>query len=226
MRVLLVEDDAQLRTSIVRGLHEAGYDVDEATDVDEAGAALGSAEYDVVVLDILIPGGDGVELCRNLRAREIWTPVLMLTALDAVEDRIRGLDAGADDYLPKPFDFGELLARLRALARRPATGSEAELRVADLVVDLRRRRARRGDRTIELTAKEFDLLAYLARNAGRVVPREELVEHVWDDRAQQSNVIDVYASRLRRKLQAEAREPLLATLRGVGYVLESPPTGP
>lgn len=222
MRILLVEDDRQLRTSVARGFREAGYQVDEATDGEEALDVAASAFHDCIVLDILLPRRDGLEVCRELRARKNWVPILMLTALDAVEDRIRGLDAGADDYLPKPFDFGELLARVRALTRRRSEGTEVELRVGDLVIDTRRRTVRRRDREIQLTVKEFAFLSLLARNAGRVVTRTELMAHVWDDSTAHSNVIDVYASRLRRKIDEGEPVALFTTHRGIGYVLGMP----
>jgi DNA-binding response OmpR family regulator len=225
MRVLLVEDDRLLRASVVRGLQEASYRVDEAVDGIEALSMAASGQYDVVILDILLPGMDGIAVCRELRSREDWVPILMLTALDAVEDRIAGLDAGADDYLPKPFDFGELLARLRALTRRRGEGEAPEIRVGDLTIDTRRRNVRRGQRDIALTPREFAFLVHLARNAGRVVTRAELVENVWDDSQQNSNVIDVYASRLRRKIDEGEPVALFMTLRGSGYMLEATDAG-
>ena len=227
MRILLVEDDRQLRTSVVRGLQEASYVVDQAADGVQALEMAARGQYDAVILDILLPKLDGIAVCRAMRAREDWVPILMLTALDAVEHRITGLDAGADDYLPKPFDFGELLARVRALTRRRSEGDSPEIRVGNLTVDTRRHRVRRGDREIALTAKEFALLLYLARNAGRVVTKSELVTRVWDDNPTHSNVIDVYASRLRRKIDDGEPVPLFTTLRGSGYILEAAnPAGP
>lgn len=220
MRILLVEDDPQLRTSVVRGLRESGFQVEPATRGDQGLEEALAGEYDAVVLDVLLPGMDGISVCRELRSRGNWVPILMLTALDAVEDRIAGLDAGADDYLPKPFDFGELLARVRALTRRRGGGESPEVRVGDLVVDTRRREVRRGGREIPVTAREFTFLLYLARNAGRVVSRAELATQVWEDSPTQSNVIDVYASRLRRKIDEEGDFPLFTTLRGTGYMLD------
>jgi len=222
MRILLVEDDRQLRTAVARGLREAGYDVDEAADGVEALETAVARSHDCIILDILLPRRDGIEVCRELRSRNVWVPILMLTALDAVDDRIRGLDAGADDYLPKPFDFGELLARLRALTRRHHEGTEVELRVGDLVIDTRRRTVHRRDRDIQLTVKEFAFLVHLARNAGRVVTRAELTSAVWDDSQAHSNVIDVYASRLRRKIDEGESVALFVTHRGIGYVLAVP----
>ncbi len=220
MRILLVEDDRQLRGSIARGLREAGYEVDEAGDGLQAESRAAAGGYGCVILDVLLPGRDGIAVCRELRSRDDWVPVLMLTALDGVDHRIAGLDAGADDYLPKPFDFGELLARVRALTRRPGATDQRELRVADLAIDTHRRTARRGSREIELTAKEFDFLLHLARNAGHVVTRAELMTHVWDDSHAHSNVIDVYASRLRRKIDEAEAVRLFETRRGVGYLLD------
>jgi len=222
MRILLVEDDRQLRTSVARGLAEAGYQVDEAADGLEALEAAKAAEFDCVVLDVLLPGRGGLDVCRELRERGDWVPVLMLTALDSVDHRIQGLDAGADDYLPKPFDFGELLARLRALTRRRSGSRAPEIEVGDLVIDTRRRCARRGGRRVDLTAREFAFLLHLGRNAGRIVTRTELMESVWDDSQAQSNVIDVYASRLRKKIDEGEEVALFVTQRGVGYMLDAP----
>ena len=227
MRILFVEDDRQLRTSVARGLREAGYTVDLATTGAQA-LAMAAEAYDAVILDVLIPEPDGIVVCRALRAQGDRVPILMLTALDAVEHRIRGLDAGADDYLAKPFDFGELLARLRALARRAAEPGTpeteaSELRVGDLVIDTDRYRVRRNRREIPLTAKEFAFLVHLARHAGRVVSRADLLAHVWDDaRPSYSNIIDVYASRVRRKIDEGEEVALFRTLRGTGYMLEAP----
>jgi two-component system copper resistance phosphate regulon response regulator CusR len=180
-------------------------------------------EYDAIILDILLPGIDGIEVCRRLRQARIVAPILMLTALDAVEHRIAGLDAGADDYLTKPFDFGELQARLRALTRRRGELLAPDLVIGDLVVDTSRHVARRGDREIPLTAKEFAFLHYMARHAGRIVSRAELMTHVWDDsKGSYSNIIDVYASRLRRKIDDGEPEALFSTHRGAGYLLAVP----
>src|SRR6266536_1104932 len=197
MRILFAEDDRQLRTSIVRGLREASYAVDQAGTGPQALALAAANEYDVIILDVLLPTKDGLEVCRAIREQGNQVPILMLTALDGVDQRIAGLDAGADDYLTKPFDFGELLARLRALTRRRGDVLPATLVVGDLAIDTSRRSVRRNRRDIALTAKEFALLLHLARNAGRVVSRAELMSHVWDDaRNTYSNIIDVYASRL------------------------------
>lgn len=223
MRILLAEDDRHLLTSIARGLREAGYEVDEALTGPTAIELATANRYDVVVLDVLLPGETGLQVCRVVRQRGDRVPILMLTALDAVEHRIAGLDAGADDYLTKPFDFGELLARLRALTRRHGDRASSRLVVGDLVVDTDKHSVRRGDREVALTAREFALLAYLASHAGRVVSRAELMEHVWDDDPDKySNIIDVYASRLRRKIDEGESVALFSTVRGVGFVLTVP----
>jgi DNA-binding response OmpR family regulator len=227
VRVLFAEDDRQLRESVARGLREASYVVDLAPDGTQALALAREHRYDVVILDILMAGMTGLDVCRAIRAAENSVPVLMLTALDAVEQRITGLDAGADDYLTKPFDFGELLARLRALTRRRGDVLSPELIIGDLVIDTTRHQVRRGAREIPLTTKEFTFLHHLARHAGRVVSRAELMEHVWEDKSNTySNIIDVYASRLRRKLEEGDETPLVATLRGTGFMLNVPPGHP
>jgi DNA-binding response OmpR family regulator len=223
MRILFAEDDRQLRTSIVRGLREASYAVDQASTGPQALSLAAGSEYDVILLDVLLPGKDGLSVCREIREQGSRAPILMLTALDGVDQRIAGLDAGADDYLTKPFDFGELLARLRALTRRRGDVLPATLVVGDLAIDVSRRSVRRNRREIALTAKEFALLLHLARNAGRVVSRAELMSHVWDDaRNTYSNIIDVYASRLRRKIDEGEKVALFTTVRGSGFMLEAP----
>jgi two-component system copper resistance phosphate regulon response regulator CusR len=225
MRLLIVEDDRQLRQSVARGLREESYAVDQAADGQQALDLAAAHAYDAIILDILLPGIDGIAVCRQLRALGVTTPVLMLTALDAVEQRIAGLDAGADDYLTKPFDFGELQARLRALTRRRGEVIDNDIAVGDLIVDTRRHAARRGDREIALTAKEFAFLLHLARHAGRVVSKAELMAHVWDDsRESWSNIIDVYASRVRRKVDDGESVALFSTHRGAGYMLDAPRT--
>ncbi len=223
MRVLLAEDDRQLRASIARGLREASYAVDQAATGPQALAFAAANEYDAIVLDVLLPGKSGIVVCRTVRERGGRVPILMLTALDAVEQRIAGLDAGADDYLTKPFDFGELLARIRSVTRRRGEVMSAQLVVGDLVIDTARYSVQRAGRDISLTAKEFALLLHLAQNAGRVVSRAELMAHVWGDtRTTYSNIIDVYASRLRRKIDDGETVPLVTTLRGAGLLLEAP----
>jgi two-component system copper resistance phosphate regulon response regulator CusR len=221
MKILFVEDDAQLRSSLARGLREASYEVDEAADGASALSAATAGRYDAIILDVLLPERDGIAVCRELRERSNRVPILMLTALDAVEHRIVGLDAGADDYLTKPFDFGELLARLRALTRRSVEAPNGALTIGDLTIDTGRHRVRRGERDIPLTATEFAFLVYLARNAGRVVSRADLMANVWEDtRSTYSNIIDAYASRLRRKIDEGEAVPMFTTVRGSGYMLE------
>ncbi len=222
MRLLFAEDDRQLRTSITRGLREASYSVDQAATGAQALTLASTNEYDAIVLDVLLPGKSGIVVCRAIREKGNRVPILMLTALDGIEQRIEGLDAGADDYLTKPFDFGELLARLRALTRRRGDVSSSQIVVGDLTIDTARHSVRRGDREITLTAKEFAFLLHLARNSGRVVTRAELVAHVWDDTNTYSNIIDVYASRLRRKIDEGEKVALFNTLRGTGFLLEAP----
>jgi DNA-binding response OmpR family regulator len=227
MRILFAEDDRQLLTSIARGLCEASHEVDQATNGNQALTLALASEYDSIVLDVLLPGKSGIEVCRAIRDHGSRVPILMLTALDAVEHRIAGLDAGADDYLTKPFDFGELLARLRALDRRHGDTLTSRIVVGDLVLDAQRHVAQRGGRDIPLTAREFAFLAHLARNAGRVVSRAELMEQVWDDHPNAySNIIDVYAGRLRRKIDEGERVALFSTVRGIGFVLEIPRSVP
>jgi DNA-binding response OmpR family regulator len=223
MRILFAEDDQPLLASISRGLREASHAVDQATTGSGALALALANEYDVIILDVLLPEMTGLVVCQSIRDRGSRVPILMLTALDAVEQRIAGLDAGADDYLTKPFDFGELLARLRALNRRHADSVPARIVVGDLVIDTARHSVWRSGREIALTAKEFAFLVYLARNAGRVVSRAELMTHVWEDnRGTYSNIIDVYASRLRRKIDDGERAALFTTLRGSGFLLDAP----
>lgn len=224
MRLLLVEDDAVIAASLAKGLREQAYAVDVAADGDAAVYQAAVNPYDAVILDVLLPRRDGFAVCRELRRRGMTMPVLMLTARDATADRIAGLDTGADDYLTKPFAFGELLARLRALLRRPAALTPAVLRVGDLELDTRGQRARRGGQLLALTTKEYALLEYLARNAGRVVGRADISDHVWDDHYDPfSNLIESYINRLRKKVDRPGLAPLIHTRRGAGYVLEVPP---
>jgi len=221
MYVLVVEDERRLAQVIRRVLDEEGHTVDLAYDGEEGLAMAMEGSHDVIVLDILLPGMDGVEVCRTLRASRVDTPVLLLTALDDVQDRVRGLDAGADDYLAKPFAFQELLARLRALGRRRVQAREPErFQTADLVLDLNRRRAERAGRVIELSPKEFALLEFLMRNEGRVVSRTQILDHVWGyDYSPDSNLVDVYVTYVRRKVDRSHDRKLIRTVRGVGYAL-------
>jgi DNA-binding response OmpR family regulator len=221
MYILVVEDERRLAQVVRKVLEEEGHTVDVATDGEEGLAMAMDSSHDVIVLDILLPGIDGFEVCRRLRAGRVDTPVLLLTALDAVEDRVRGLDAGADDYLPKPFAFQELLARLRALGRRRVQARDADqLQTGNLVLDLRRRRAVRDGRTIDLSPKEFALLEFLMRNQGRVVTRTQILDHVWGyDYSPDSNLVDVYVTYLRRKIDRGHQRKLIRTVRGAGYAV-------
>lgn len=222
MRILVVEDDTRLANLIAKGLREHAYAVDVATDAEGALVQAAVNQYDAVVLDVVLPRRSGFDVVRELRARGSSVPVLMLTARDAVRDRIAGLDSGADDYLVKPFDFGELVARLRALLRRSPVVLPEEIVVADLVIDTRAQRVHRAGEPISLTAKEYTLLEYLARNAGRVVSRADITAHVWDENHDPfTNAIEVYINRLRRKVDRDGLQPLLGTRRGAGYVLAS-----
>jgi DNA-binding response OmpR family regulator len=222
MRLLLVEDDVKLARALERGLEREGYSVDHTTTGDDALAQATTSEYDAVILDVMLPGTDGFSVCEALRRGERWSPVLMLTARTEVSDRIRGLDAGADDYLVKPFDFGELLARLRALIRRGPSERQPVLRVGELHFDSATNAVTLAGRRVELTAREFAVLEYLARHAGTVVPRAQLLEHVWAEDVEVSpNIVDVYVGYLRRKLDRPKRRPLIRTVRGVGFLLES-----
>ncbi len=221
MYILVVEDERRLAQVVRKVLEEEGHTVDVAHDGEDGLAMAMDGSHDVIVLDVLLPGIDGFEICRRLRAGGVDTPVLLLTALDAVEDRVRGLDAGADDYLPKPFAFQELLARLRALGRRRVQAREPDrLKTDDLVLDLRRRRAERAGKTIELSPKEFALLEFLLRNEGRVVTRSQILDHVWGyDYSPDSNLVDVYVTYLRRKVDRGHDRRLIRTVRGSGYAL-------
>jgi two-component system, OmpR family, response regulator len=221
MRVLLVEDDVKLTAALQRGLQREGYAVDLAATGDEALLQADVCDYDAVVLDVMLPGLDGFAVCDEMRRRQHGMPVLMLTARDSVSDRIKGLDAGADDYLVKPFDFGELLARLRALVRRGPSARPPVLKVGDLRIDPAAHLVTRDGHQVELTAREFAVLEFLASNAGKVVSRTALLEHVWDENYYGStNVVDVYVGYLRKKLERPFDRPLIRTVRGVGFKLE------
>jgi two-component system OmpR family response regulator len=224
MKVLVIEDDRETAAYLVKGLSESGYSVDLAGDGRQGLFMSSSADYDAIVLDRMLPGLDGLAILGALRTAEIRTPALILSALGTVDDRVKGLRAGGDDYLVKPFAFSELLARIEALLRRGSTVPTAtRLRVADLELDLLSRMVRRGDKTIDLLPREFSLLEYLMRNAGHVVTRTMLLENVWDYHFDpQTNVIDVHVSRLRQKIDKAFERPLLHTVRGAGYCLRAP----
>jgi DNA-binding response OmpR family regulator len=220
MRVLVVEDDPVLASVLENGLTEEGIQVVRAATFDAGRLEAMLGTFNVIVLDVMLPGGSGFDLCSLLRDREVGTPVLMLTARDAVDDRVRGLECGADDYLTKPFAFRELVARIHALARRPPTQIPEVVRIADLEVDLRAHRARRAGREIELTGKEFALLDVFARHRGQVVDRASITAHVWDDNHDtDSNVVDVLVRRLRQKIDDAHSVKLIHTVRGAGYRL-------
>ena len=224
MRILVAEDERKLAGILKGSLEEQGYAIDVAYDGE---GALGLAElepYDLLVLDVMLPGLDGFTVCRRLRARGRQMPILMLTARDTVDDRVAGLDSGADDYLVKPFAFRELLARVRALVRRPVQAKAPVLRVADLEVDTVTREVRRAGRRVALTSKEYGVLECFVRNPNRVLSRDQIAAHVWDyDFVAMSNVVDVYVRYLRRKLRDEGEPRLLRTVRGAGYQLKAPP---
>jgi DNA-binding response OmpR family regulator len=223
MRILVIDDDRRLCTVIKRGLLEEAYAVDLAYDGEEGEYLAEVNPYDLIILDIMLPNRDGIQVCRELRAKKITTPILMLTAKDTVEDRVKGLDTGADDYLIKPFAFNELLARVRALLRREGTSKSPELRVGDLTLNALTRQIWRGQRPIELTTKEYVILEYLMRHPNVVVTRTMIEEHAWDyDFDSLSNLVDVYMRRLRRKIDNEGEDSLIQTVRGAGYRLKTP----
>ena len=221
MRLLLVEDEKKVASFIKKGLEEEGYAVDHASD-GETGVVMGlDGIHDLIILDINLPKLDGLRILTELRRKKIATPVLLLTVRATIEDRVIGLDTGADDYLPKPFSFQELLARVRALLRRRSEAEPPILQVADLTLDPATRLVYRSEEKIELTSKEFSLLDYFMRNQGRVLTRSMIAEHVWDyDFDTTTNVIDVYVNYLRKKIDATREPTLIHTIRGVGYVLK------
>lgn len=222
MRVLVVEDNPRLSGLLVRGLAEEGYAVDACADGEEAVQRAAVGDYDLIVLDVMLPRRDGVSACAAMRRAGVRAGILMLTARDTLRDKVAGLDAGADNYLTKPFELGELLARLRALLRRGA-GGEAALTVADLRLDPVGKRVERAGQRVELSAREYALLEFLMRHPGQVLSRARIEEAVWqDDSALDGNVVDVYVSYLRAKLDKPFGTPLLHTVRGMGYVLRGP----
>jgi DNA-binding response OmpR family regulator len=224
MRVLLVEDDMRLATTVRRGLEEAGIGVDIAGDGPDGLSAARATPFDVVVLDVLLPGMDGFAVCRELRRERVKVPVLMLTSRDSVEDRVNGLSAGADDYLTKPFAFAELLARIRALTRRHLDNRSAVLEVGALRLDTDARVLTVNGHRVELTTKEFSILEYFLHHPNRVLTRKQIEDHVWNyDFASESNLVEVYIARLRRKLGACGVDGLIKTLRGTGGYRLNPP---
>jgi len=224
MRILVVEDQSAVANFIVKGLREESYAVDHTGNGRDALELLGCGEYDLVVLDLMLPGKSGIEVTETLRGTGCGTPILMLTARDSTADKVRGLDAGADDYLTKPFSFEEFLARVRALLRRGHQQLQGKLQAADLIMDPSRHEVWRGGRRIDLTAKEYALLEYLLRSKGRILSRTAIIEHVWDIHFDSdTNVVDVYIRYLRRKVDEEFTVKLIHTVRGVGYVLRETP---
>jgi len=222
MRILVVEDERRLCGIIKRGLLEEGYAVDTAYDGEEGEYMAGSAPYDLIILDIMLPKKDGIEICQELRLKKVNTPILMLTAKDTVEDRVNGLDAGADDYLVKPFAFNELLARVRALLRRTGSSKSPKLQVGNLVMDILTREVWRGQRSIELTSKEYTILEYFMRHPNVVITRTMLEEHAWDyEFDSMSNIIDVYIRRIRRKIDERGQGSLIQTIRRAGYRMKA-----
>lgn len=222
MRVLVVEDERRLAAIIKRGLLEEGYSVDTVYDGEEALYMAETTPFDLIILDVMLPRKDGIEVCKALRAKKVNVPILMLTARDTVEDRVKGLDSGADDYLVKPFAFAELQARIRALLRREAQPKTQKLQAGDLVMDTLTRELSRGQRKIELTAKEHAILEYFMRHPGAVITRTMLEENAWDyEFDSMSNIIDVYVRRLRGKIDADGEESLIQTVRGAGYRLKA-----
>ncbi|MGO8948760.1 MAG: response regulator transcription factor [Ktedonobacterales bacterium] len=223
MRILLIEDNHRLNQSLAASLTHEGYSVDSAYDGQEGQDLAEMAPYDLIILDILLPEKDGLEVCRDLRRRRLHTPILLLTARDSVEDRVQGLDCGADDYLVKPFALQELLARLRALLRRQSPYTPGQLEIAGLVMDPTTRQVEREGRPIELTPKEYALLEYLLYHTHQVLTREMILQHIWNYEFEcESNVIDVYIRRLRRKIDDPFAVKLLSTVRGIGYRLQAP----
>lgn len=221
MRVLLVEDDTRIANFVSKGLRENSYAIDVAYDGEQGIYQTTIHDYDLIILDVMLPKIDGFEVCRRIRENGNKTPILMLTARDAIEDKITGLDFGADDYLTKPFEFRELLARLRALLRRKSEFSSPKIVIADLKIDTIAQRVWRRGKEISLTTKEYSLLEYLAREKGKVVGREEISTHVWDENFDVfSNLIEVYIKRLRAKIDEGFSPQLIHTRRGAGYILD------
>lgn len=221
MRILIVEDDRKVGGFLERGLKEEQYAVDLCRDGAEAAYQARISDYDAIILDIMLPGMDGFQICRELRRSNVLTPILMLTAKDALEDKITGLTEGADDYLTKPFSFEELLARIRALMRRSQDYKTGLLRVGDLTLDPVSRKVILDEKKIELTGKEYALLEYLMRNKGRILTQTNILEHVWDrDYVGTSNIINVYLNRLRDKIDKGKARPLIKTVRGRGYTID------
>lgn len=220
MRILIIEDELKLSNNIKQGLIESGFAVDQAFDGEEGQYLTESEEYDAVVLDVMLPKIDGVSLCKELRKKQIKTPILMLTAKARLDDKVEGLDAGADDYLTKPFEFAELKSRINALLRRSHNQAETVITIGDLVVDPKSHKVERNNEAISLTAKEFAILEFLARHKGEVMTRTQILEHTWDYNFDtMSNIVDVFIATLRKKVDGNSKKKLLHTVRGVGFKL-------
>lgn len=223
MLILLVDDEERLINFLKRGLQEEGYSVDVALDGVEALEKIKKQNYDLIILDVMLPKKDGFALLQEIRSRNIFTPILMLSARGAAEDRVKGLDLGADDYLPKPFYFDELVARIRSLLRRSSTEKHTILRCGDLELDTVKRIAYRGGRQIELTNREFALLEYMLRNKGKVLSRTRILANVWNYNFDpESNIVDVYVKRLRQKIEQPNKPKLIHSIRGMGYLIHEP----
>jgi DNA-binding response OmpR family regulator len=221
VRVLVVDDDARIARAVRRGLEAEGYAVDVAAESEQGEWLATENEYDANVLDVMLPGGSGLDLCRRLRARDVWVPILVLTAKNAPDDEVRALDSGADDFLAKPFSFAVLVARLRALMRRHDDPRPAVLTVGDLVLDPARHEATRGGEPVELTPRQFALLEFLMRRAGEVVPKRTILEHVWDFGFEgDANIVEVYVRQLRTRIDIPFGRQSLRTVRGAGYRLD------
>jgi heavy metal response regulator len=221
MRILVIEDEVKIAQFVKRGLKEEGYAVDVANDGEEGHFLLSSNDYDAIILDLMLPKLDGLSLCHTLRKEGNQTPIIMLTAKDTVKDKVKGLDSGADDYLPKPFAFEELLARVRVLLRKKDSRVQTQLKINDLNLDLLTHKVTRAEREIDLTVKEYALLEYLMRNAGNIVTRTMISEHVWDINFDTfTNVIDVYINYLRNKIDSGFSDKMIHTVRGKGYLLK------
>lgn len=222
MRILVVEDDARIAGFLKQGLEESGYAVAVADNGEDGFLDARLNPYDLLILDLMLPGMDGIDIARKVRAAGKTVPILMLTARDTEADKIQGLDVGADDYLTKPFSFGELLARVRALLRRESLSRSSTMQLADLEVDTAGHRVYRGGKEIELSGREYALLEFLIHRSGQIVTRDQLREHVWGDADVWSNVVDVYIGYLRQKIDATSNQPLIQTVRGMGYTLRAP----
>ena len=218
MKILIIEDEKKIVSFVKNGLKSEGFTVDSANDGEEGMFMAGESQYDLIVLDVMLPGMDGITICKKLRSMGKTTPIIMLTAKDAVEDRVKGLDAGADDYLTKPFSFAELLARIRALTRRHQTAKSKTLKIGDLAIDIEAHTVMRGKRTIELSPTEFKLLSYLAQNQNKALSKSLILENIWGyDFSPESNIVDVYIKYLRDKIDKGAKKSLIQTVYGVGY---------